>query len=29
MHVSIANVFAKATTTAMSIHSSKIALGDI
>jgi hypothetical protein len=29
MQVNIANVFAKATTTAMSIPSSKIALGDI
>lgn len=29
MHVNIAYVFAKALTTFMSIHSSKIALGDI
>jgi hypothetical protein len=29
MHVNTANVSAKATTTAMSIHSCKIALGDI
>jgi hypothetical protein len=28
MHINIANVFAKVTRTAMSIHSSKVALGD-
>ena len=29
MHVNIANVFAKATRTAMSIHGSKVTLGEI